>query len=381
MSTQTQPGNEISIKITARNNGSSYENLTVTLLNGEDKIGEQTIQNLLPHTNTDLFFTWNTTGLDPNTYNIKALASLAQGETSPLDNSMEKQITLNSNAAPTVATSSLLLPVAVVGTVAVLSPVSLVVYKKKKTRSTPKATAPKNKISKTSNFSQFKEMIGGNFPPGSTILITGTPGAGKSILSQFLTCHFLKEGKACIFVTYDELPAEIRRHLQNLNLDKTKFEQSQSFAIIDCYSARAKTASLEKYYVEEPFSLTDLSITISTALEEIPEKTKVLIIDSATALFTKLDFPKVMRLLQDRSAKIKASGDIFILTLGKETIAQDFTNRLEEAVDGIIELAFTEIQGKMTRRMRMKKLRGQNHLDEWANFTIDPNLGINFTDK
>jgi KaiC/GvpD/RAD55 family RecA-like ATPase len=162
-------------------------------------------------------------------------------------------------------------------------------------------------------------------------------------------------------------------------LDISKFEQNQNLAIIDCYSSRAKTASQEKYCAEEPFSPTDLSITISAVIEEIPEKTKVLIIDSATALFTKLDFQKVMKLLQDRSAKMKANGDIFILTLGKETIAQNLTNRLEEAVDGIIELDFTEIQGKMTRRMRIKKLRGQNHLDQWSSFTIDSNQGINFT--
>ena len=154
--------------------------------------------------------------------------------------------------------------------------------------------------------------------------------------------------------------------------------RSRAFIIIDCYSARAKTANPEKYYVEQPFSLTDLSITISIALEDIPEKTKVLVIDSVTALFTKLDFPKVIRLLQDRGAKIKANGDLFIFTLGKEIVAPSFTNRLEEAVDGIIELDFTEIQRKMTRRMRIKKLRGQNHLDEWVNFTIDRNNGINF---
>jgi hypothetical protein len=206
MSTQLQPGNEISIKITARNNGFSYENFTVSLLNGENKIGEQPVQNLPPQTNTNLFFEWDTSGLSPNTYNIKALATLATNETNKADNSMEEQITLIPGTTPQVATSSLMLPLAVVGTTAVLSPVGLIVYKKKKTRSTPKAITAKNKIPKKSNYAQFKEMIGGDFPPGSTILISGSPGAGKSILSQFLTCHLLNEGKACIFVTYDELP-------------------------------------------------------------------------------------------------------------------------------------------------------------------------------
>jgi KaiC/GvpD/RAD55 family RecA-like ATPase len=378
MSTQLQPGNEVSIRVTARNNGSSYENFTVTLLDGNEKIKEQTIQNLPPQTNIDLFFAWDTSVNASGTHTIKALASGVENETSPSNNLLEKQITLNSNANPTVTNSSLTLPIAAAGAAIALSPVGFIIYKKRKTTPTPRTTTRKKKAS---SHEQFKEMVGGDFPPGSTILVTGNPGSGKSILAQFLALQFLNEGKACIFVTYDELPAEIRKHLKSLNLDITRFEKNQAFTIIDCYSSRAKATSQEKYYVEQPFSPTDLSITISTALEENPEKTKVLIIDSATALFTKLDFQKVMRLLQDRSAKIKANGNIFILTLGKDTVAQSLTNRLEEAVDGIIELDLVEVQGKMVRRMRIKKLRGQNHLEEWANFTIDPNHGINFVTK
>jgi flagellar protein FlaH len=375
MSTQIQPGNEISLKVTVRNDGFFFENFSVTVLNGEDKIGEQSVQNLPPQTNTDLFFNWNTTGLTSSAYNIKAIISQINNETNISNNSIEKQITLNANSTSTVATTSLLLPVTAAVLAGVVSPVGIIVYKKKKNKTTEKMQIPKTQ---TSNHAKFKEMIGGNFLPGSTILITGNPGSGKSVLSQFLIYQFLKEGKACLFVTYDELPSEIKKHLRSLNLDETKFEQERAFSIIDCYSPRVKTANPGKYYVEQPFSLTDLSITISTALEDIPEKTKVLVIDSITALFTKLDFPKVIRFIQDRSAKIKANGDIFIFALGKEIIDSSFTNRLEEAVDGIIELEFTEMQGKMTRRMRIKKLRGQNHLEEWVNFTIDHNKGIDF---
>jgi KaiC/GvpD/RAD55 family RecA-like ATPase len=64
--------------------------------------------------------------------------------------------------------------------------------------------------------------------------------------------------------------------------------------------------------------------------------------------------------------------------MGKETIAANFANRLEESVDGIIELDLLDIQGKRTRRIRVKKLRGQNHLDQWVTFAIDSRKGIVF---
>jgi KaiC/GvpD/RAD55 family RecA-like ATPase len=274
--------------------------------------------------------------------------------------------------------SSLLLPLFIIGTGASGSVILVVLKKKRNNRD------PKNLVAKDSTprgFGYFDKMLGGGILPGSTVLILGNPGSGKSILCQYLAYRFLSEGKACVFISYDEMPAELRKRSQSFNLEMSKFEQDHMFSIVDCYSSRAKVASQEKYYVEQPFSLTDLSITISTVLEDMQDKSKVLFLDSGTSLFTKLEFPRVMRFLQDRSAKIKANGDLFIFTLGKGIIAQSFANQLEEAVDGIIELDFAETQGKRSRRMRIKKLRGQGHLDEWATFTIDAKQGITFVHR
>jgi circadian clock protein KaiC len=222
-------------------------------------------------------------------------------------------------------------------------------------------------------------MLGEGIPAGSTILVLGNPGAGKSILCQHLAHQFLNENKGCVFVSYDEPPGDVRKRMESYGWDLAKFEQNNAFSFVDCYSQVAKMTSQEKYYVDQPFSLTDLSIAISTALDELKADTaKVVFLDSATSLFTKLDIQRVIRFLQDRSAKIKATGGIFIFILGKETIAANFVNRLEEAVDGIIELDFLDAKGKRKRKIRVKKLRGQNHLDQWVTFTIDSKEGISF---
>jgi len=114
----------------------------------------------------------------------------------------------------------------------------------------------------------------------------------------------------------------------------------------------------------------------STALDEIKEAQKVLFLDSATSLFTNLDPSRVMSFLQDRGAKMKGENGIFIFTLG--VVKPDIVNRLEETVDGIIELNIYEEEGKSRRRMRIKKLRGQRHLNEWALYDIKADAGIVF---
>jgi archaellum biogenesis ATPase FlaH len=85
--------------------------------------------------------------------------------------------------------------------------------------------------------------------------------------------------------------------------------------------------------------------------------------------------------LQDRCAKIKANNGIFVFTLGKETVQPKFVNRLEEAVDCIIELDVFEERGSSSRKLRVKKLAGQKHLEEWITFSIEPNRGIAFQVK
>jgi len=75
---------------------------------------------------------------------------------------------------------------------------------------------------------------------------------------------------------------------------------------------------------------------------------------------------------------MKGENGIFIFTLGEGVVKPDIVNRLEEAVDGIIELNIYEEEGQSLRRMRVKKLRGQRHLNEWVLYDIKADVGIVF---
>jgi KaiC/GvpD/RAD55 family RecA-like ATPase len=119
----------------------------------------------------------------------------------------------------------------------------------------------------------------------------------------------------------------------------------------------------------------------STAFEERADLPRAVFLNSSTSLFASMDASRVISFLQDRGAKIKAQDGIFIFTLGKGTVAPSYVSRLEEAVDGILELDIHEEQGKVIRRMRVKKLRGQAHLDKWVDFEIDSNSGIVFANS
>lgn len=79
-------GTTIQIGVTAKNEGTAYENFTVTLYYDSNIIGTQTITDLTPGATTLLTFNWDTTGVTPGDHTITAIASTVPGETDTADN-------------------------------------------------------------------------------------------------------------------------------------------------------------------------------------------------------------------------------------------------------------------------------------------------------
>jgi parallel beta-helix repeat protein len=79
-------GQTVTINVTVKNEGSDYENFTVTAYYDSTAIASQNVTNLLPNWNTTLTFLWNTTGMARGNYTIKAVASTVLGETNTANN-------------------------------------------------------------------------------------------------------------------------------------------------------------------------------------------------------------------------------------------------------------------------------------------------------
>lgn len=80
-------GTTVQIDVTAKNEGTAYENFTVTLYYDSNIIGMQTITELTPGASKLITFNWDTTGTTPGTdYTITAVASTVPGETDTTDN-------------------------------------------------------------------------------------------------------------------------------------------------------------------------------------------------------------------------------------------------------------------------------------------------------
>jgi KaiC/GvpD/RAD55 family RecA-like ATPase len=228
----------------------------------------------------------------------------------------------------------------------------------------PGKPGPKGGVSKDGpkppEFPLFGFNAGGILPDAFSTMIIGEARTEKGLFCEQLANYYLRQEKPIVYVTYDRFPDEIRKDMTNLGWDISKDEQVGNFVFVDAYSSIAGRQSYESNFVKQPFSLSELGIALSSALNVFRGKSAKVFLDSTGPLFTRLDSSKVVEFLQDRSALIKGENAMFFFTVGKGTIQENHQRRLEEMVDCLIDLDVREGKGKPNRIMFVKKLRGKS---------------------
>lgn len=363
--TEVDLGQVVNITVVVKNEGNATETFNVTLYYDNNILGTQTVTDLAPSADETLTFSWSTTGVTPNAnYTIKAEASTVQGETDT-DNNTNADLTIKVKSAITpqpfdwTPILTYILPISL-GSISFL--IAGIMWKKR---------GPT-----VAGFEFFDEITGGGIPDRYATMIIGGANSGKSVLCQQLVHTYLSKEKPCIYVNYDSFPDEVRKNMKNFNWDTSTYEQKGTFKFIDCYSPIAGVTSKEENFVEQPFSFSDLGIAISTAMHEVKQESPKIFLDSTAPIFTRLEPSTVVEFLQDRSARVKGSHGAFFFTIGEGTVPPDLMSKLEEVIDCIIRLNVREVEGKIIRSLRIKKLRGRRFVDSWITFEIKPKRGL-----
>lgn len=225
------------------------------------------------------------------------------------------------------------------------------------------------------DFDYFDVLSGGGIPSSSSVMITGLPGSGKTILAISLLIKSLRSGNSCIFITNSDFPANIRRELIAFALNLEEYEKSSKFLFIDCYSASGGQESSEQHKISAVGDLTGLGMQVSACLEKLGQNTDVFL-DSLTPLFTMLRDDYIANFVHSVGAKTKGVNGHFFYTLGTG-IGKTGLSTIEAASDCVVEIASTEESGDVRRRLRIKKLK-KKHVERWIEFTVDADRGIIF---
>jgi KaiC/GvpD/RAD55 family RecA-like ATPase len=125
------------------------------------------------------------------------------------------------------------------------------------------------------------EILNGGFPINSTILVTGGPGAGKTILALQFLLYGANNGEHGVFISMDERPDDLRKEALKFGWDLTKYEREGKLVIVDVSYPRSGLPSKEKYQIDMPFTLDNIVRTVYEIISEIDGKRVV--IDSLPA--------------------------------------------------------------------------------------------------
>lgn len=195
----------------------------------------------------------------------------------------------------------------------------------------------------------FDGLIEGGFVQGSFILVAGEPGAGKTIFSHFFILEGLKNDENCLYVTFVEPEERLLEYGERFGYNLSRYERRGQLTILD-------------RPIGEEMEMEGIATEI---LEEVRNKNcKRLVIDSLSALTLGLPENERKRKLIRTITRLLHSVNCTWIGIAEQT-PQNIEFRFEEYLaDGMIYLETKFKEGKLSRNMKIMKMRGTDHARE-----------------
>jgi KaiC/GvpD/RAD55 family RecA-like ATPase len=196
------------------------------------------------------------------------------------------------------------------------------------------------------------QMLNGGLIEGRSYIVSGGPGAGKTILSMHFLMEGAKNGEEGLFLALEESATELKENmsifgwdLRRIKLIDTAQELSGKWAIrVDSVIAGpeltlANILSILKEYITK-YNIKRVVLDSLTSYK-VMQKTTV---DYRRSLLTIMKF-------------LSTAGCTSLLTIetgDKESVMEDFL------ASGVIELGFVERSGEWLNSVRVAKMRGMD---------------------
>jgi len=166
-------------------------------------------------------------------------------------------------------------------------------------------------------------MLGG-IPRGSTIVIAGNPGTGKTILATQLSLALSSRERPAVYTSLVESWSSYSANMKSLGIDVDKYVELGQFKFLDLYSFGG---------AEGPYSIVDVVVD-----EVAKVNAGVLVIDSISALVALFsDVSKARGLLQNIFVKLTRQMEVTTVLIvevpfGSTTIGHGFEEFIADAI-------------------------------------------------
>src|SRR6266702_3583147 len=224
-------------------------------------------------------------------------------------------------------------------------------------------------------FQHLDQLMGGPLPRGSSILLLGDAGSGKTILSYQFLHEELDSGKLCALLSYDAFPEDVQARMNEFGWDIVSHLRKGRLKIIDCYSSLAGQG---EGAIKDPSDLTELNIQVTAFIGRAKGAPVTVVLDSLTPIFNGVEEKQAINFIQTLGAKVKKTGGLFILTASKGAIPDESAAKLKTMVDGVIELSVVRGRGRAHRFLSVVKMERRTISSSSVSFEIDRTRGLVF---
>lgn len=216
------------------------------------------------------------------------------------------------------------------------------------------------------------EILNGGIPKSSVVLISGGPGAGKTILCLQYLVNGIKKGEKGLYITFEEDKNQIYDQAMEFGWDLKKLEKEKKIVIknIQTETLGAMYEGMKKLIDDfkpkrlavdslSTFSLYAHQIQKLTTLEKAPTEQRIFFNDKIINIPVEWDGVIIRRLVLDLVRELQINNITSLLTSEVEDDAKKYSkDGISEFVcDGVISLKKITIGSQAERTLQVAKMR------------------------
>jgi circadian clock protein KaiC len=224
--------------------------------------------------------------------------------------------------------------------------------------------APTVRIS--TGIARLDGMLGGKgFYRGSSILLSGTSGTGKSSVAAHFVDAACRRGERCLYFAFEESPRQIVRNMRSIGID---LEPWVGKGLLQFQAARPTYGGIEQHLLVTHKCVTSFQPSI-VVVDPITNLLMVSTLDEVRSMLTRLvDFLKTQQITALFTSLTAGSGSL-------EATEADVSSLM----DTWLLLRSIEVGGEINRALYLLKSRGMEHSNQIREFLLT-NDGLRLLD-
>ncbi len=208
-------------------------------------------------------------------------------------------------------------------------------------------------------------LSGKGFYRGTTILVSGTAGTGKTSLAASFVDAACRRGERCVYFSFEESPGQLIRNMRSIGL---RLEQWTTKKLLQFHSSRATFYGLEMH----------LAMIHKIVQKFQPEVVVLDPVDSLIQAGNRRDAHTMIIRLIDFLKQRKVTALLTNLTSGGEALERTDVE-ISSIVDTWLLMRDIELDGERNRVLYVLKSRGMAHSNQLREFLLTPR-GIDLLD-